>query len=109
MTLFGYRAGATLATALTASPKATKYFSKVWASSGSHHFSGETIEESERKNIEYANQFPNVKSLEDWQKVSSEDLIKKIPESWTVKHSNTLPSTVNKTFHDWIVVDGKFI
>ncbi|XP_070493345.1 neurotactin [Chironomus tepperi] len=108
VTLFGYRTGATLVTALTASPKATKYFTKVWASSGSQHFSGKSLEESERENAVYASQFPDVKSLEDWQKVDSTELMKKIPESWTKKHANALPSRdeVATSFHDWIVLDG---
>lgn len=108
MTLFGHRTGATLVTALAASPKATKYFSKVWASSGSQHFSGKSLEESERENAEYAKQFPNVTSLKDWQGIDSTELMKKIPESWTKKHSNTLPSSDESatSFHDWIVLDG---
>ncbi|KAL7032492.1 hypothetical protein ACKWTF_007333 [Chironomus riparius] len=108
VTLFGHRTGATLVTALTASPKATKYFTKVWASSGSQHFSGKSLEDSERENAEYANQFPNVKSLEDWQKVDSTELMKKMPETWMKKHSNSLPDRDESatSFHDWIVLDG---
>lgn len=110
MTLFGHRTGATLATALTASPKANQYFSKVWASSGSFRFPGKPLEDSERENLEYAKEFPSVTKLDDWQDLSTTDLIGKIPEPWTKKHSNSLPGVEEKSssFHDWIVLDGKY-
>lgn len=108
MTLFGHKTGATLATALTASPKAIQYFSKVWASSGSTRFPGNPLEDSERANLEFAKAFPEVNSLSGWQTVSADALAEKIPQSWRKKHSNSLPAVdeESSSLHEWLVLDG---
>lgn len=112
VTIFGHRVGATLSMALTASPRASKLFTQVWASSGSEHFPGNSLKlgDFERKNAEYGNLFPECKKISDWQNIESSTLLNKIPESWKAGHSHTLPSQNESSsdFHDWIVLDGIF-
>jgi carboxylesterase type B len=107
VTLFGYRAGATLVTALSSSPKANKLFARVWASSGSSHFPGNDLKDYELANAEYGNSFPDCKDKKCWQEKNTADLLKMIPSSWK-RGFDSLPGETEKSvdFHDWIVLDG---
>lgn len=53
VTLVGHRAGATLVTALVASPAAKGLFQRAWASSGSAMFPGEALHNAEQNNQGY--------------------------------------------------------
>lgn len=96
-----------MVTALSATPKANKLFTRAWASSGSYHFPGNELKDSERNNIEFGNAFPDCKTKSDWQSKDSTELLKKIPASWSKKF-NSLPTTVEKAsdYHEWMVLDG---
>jgi carboxylesterase type B len=111
VTLFGHRTGATLVTALTASPKAAKLFKNVWASSGSAHYPGSSfsLSDYERKNLDFQNFFPEAKSRDDWKRVDAKAILEKLPESWSKEHANLLPGRDENmnNFHDWLVTDGK--
>lgn len=111
VTILGHRSGSTLATALTAIPRANKLFSQVWASSGSFHFPGSPLDVSEKNNLEYAVAFPDCKEKSNWQSKDGEELIKKTPENWTKEHMTSLPgwSESSSDFHDNIVLDGVFL
>lgn len=108
VTILGHRTGATLATALTAIPRANKLFKQVWASSGSFHFPGESLENSERNNLGYAGLFPECKEKTCWKSKDASELINKVPKEWSVEHMTSLPAYNENSseFHDWIVLDG---
>jgi carboxylesterase type B len=108
VTIVGHRTGATLATALTAIPRANKLFKQVWASSGSYHYPGESLEVSERSNLGYAGLFPECKEKSNWQNKEASDLVSKVPKEWSIDHLSKLPAWNENSseFHDWIVLDG---
>lgn len=108
VTILGHRTGATLATALSAIPRANKRFKQVWASSGSFHFPGESLDISERNNLGYAGLFPECKEKSAWQLKEASELINKMPKEWSTDYLTTLPSYNENSsdLHDWIVLDG---
>uniref|UniRef100_A0A1B0CB37 Carboxylesterase type B domain-containing protein n=1 Tax=Lutzomyia longipalpis TaxID=7200 RepID=A0A1B0CB37_LUTLO len=53
VTLFGHRAGATLVSAIVASPQAKDLFHRSWITSGSAIFPGKSLHEYERQNTGY--------------------------------------------------------
>jgi carboxylesterase type B len=111
VTIFGHRTGATLATALTAIPKANKLFSGVWASSGSFRLPGDPLEVFEKNNLEYAGLYPTIKDKSAWQEIDALELVNKTPSTWTKEHIGNLPTYYENSsdFHDWIVQDGVYL
>jgi hypothetical protein len=82
-------------------------FTRIWASSGSSHFPGNDLRDSEIENQDYGNAFPDCKDKKCWQEKNTADLLKMIPTAWK-RGFDSLPGVNDKSteYHDWMVLDG---
>ncbi|KAL6257236.1 hypothetical protein P5V15_012163 [Pogonomyrmex californicus] len=110
VTLWGHRAGGTLATTLIGYRRAKNLFSKVWISSGSAIFPGKELSDSERSNIPFLESI-RCSDAACLKSKSAEDLMDAIPNTW-------LPSPIslpgmneggNYKKHEWLVLDGSIL
>lgn len=102
VTLVGHKAGATLVTALSTVPNATKYFTRAWATSGSAIFPNRSLMESELDNKSFldAVQCQDVECLKNMDAVK---LITAVEDTWR-KPQVDLPKRGEATKrHQWLV------
>ena len=93
---------------MTSSAKASKLFTRAWASSPSARYPGKDLTVSERENIAYGQAFPNCDDKMCWQTKDETELNNKVPESWSKDLSTSLPSADEKksNVHEFLVLDG---
>lgn len=110
VTLVGHRAGATIVSALTASPEAKGLFARAWVSSGSAVFPGRPLSESERVNRIYEDQLICQKERNCLANGDPDELLEALPGTWR-KDRTDLPSNDENTTarHEWLVLDGKIL
>lgn len=107
VTLLGHRAGATLTAALTTVAKAQKLYSRVWLSSASVIFPGETLEQSQKNNEPFKQRI-KCEDLECLQRISTTEILAASPDVWLGNNVGTLPVT-GEFQHSWLVLDGTFL
>lgn len=109
VTLFGYRAGATLVTALVSSPASSKLYSRAWVSSGSGHFPGRQLSDYERENGIYLAKTDCTNAI-CLRGKEDEELLNATPDEWRYEYPD-LPQPdedINKK-HEWLVLDGQIL
>ncbi|KAG5332087.1 NRT protein, partial [Acromyrmex charruanus] len=113
VTLWGHRAGGTLATTLIGYRRAKSLFSKVWISSGSAIFPGRELNLSENINRPFLDSI-RCSDAACLKSKSAEDLMDAVPESWYVGTVG-LPemkedsSIYMERRHEWLVLDGTIL
>ncbi|KAJ8676007.1 hypothetical protein QAD02_011793 [Eretmocerus hayati] len=109
VTIWGHRAGGTLAAALIGSHKAKGLFQNVWISSGSANFPMSELRDSEKQNKEFLDAIgcEDSKCLRD---KPAETLMEAVPPSWYVS-KDELPeaNAASALKHEWLVKDGVFV
>ncbi|XP_073997265.1 neurotactin isoform X2 [Rhodnius prolixus] len=112
VTVLGYRAGATLVTALTAMYKPERLFSRVWISSGSTIFPNISLVESESRTEGYLEAVScngnTTVATSCLRELDVEDLLDNIPDGWRGQEVGNLPKGQVKG-HQWLVQDGVHI
>ena len=123
VTVLGFRAGATLVTALTSSPSAKGLMKRVWVTSGSADFPGRPLAESESDATPYLDRLSKQCNENSTSPTSGfapqclwsmdvEDLLDAMPAEW---HPTTpdLPAPVGPegmpSPHQWLVLDGDIL
>lgn len=107
VTLLGHRAGATLTAALTTVPKAQKLYSRVWLSSASVIFPGESLEVA-HKNNEPFKQRSKCNDIECLQRISTTEILSATPDIWMGSNIGSMPLT-DEYQHSWLVLDGDLL
>ncbi|XP_044748402.1 neurotactin isoform X2 [Coccinella septempunctata] len=109
VTLFGYRAGATLVTSLASIRKPQEYFTRAWASSGSSIYPKKSRPDAENNNRKFLEiiQCDNVECL---RKMDAEKLLNAVEDTWRkpqpdLPHPEEDPSKL----HEWLVLDGDIL
>lgn len=105
VTLLGHRAGATLTAALTTVPKAQKLYSRVWLSSPSVIFPGDSLDQSQINNEPFK-QRSKCNDIECLQRISTTEILAATPDVWLGSNVGTLPHTDQ---HSWLVLDGDLL
>ncbi|XP_063699428.1 neurotactin isoform X2 [Culicoides brevitarsis] len=109
VTLFGYKTGATLVTALMSSNKTKGLYNRVWISSGAVKFPGKSLSESEKDNAQYLNKI-NCSDTECLRRKDDEDLLEATPDEWRyVATDLPFPSESVDSQHEWLVLDGDIL
>lgn len=109
VTLFGYRAGATMVSALVTSRKVKNLYTRAWVTSGSAVFPGRGLIESERRNQEFLNkmQCSDIKCL---QEATTNEIWQATPENWLHAPADLPAKEENTTArHEWLVLDGNIL
>lgn len=109
ITILARGSGATLVTALTASPQAQDLFQQVWVTNGAGSFANKTLEMANSENKEILNTLncgaDEVDCLVD---ATAEDIAESIPFSWRDTNQPELPQK-GETDHSWIIIDKKIL
>ncbi|XP_054256975.1 neurotactin-like [Macrosteles quadrilineatus] len=111
ITVLGHRAGATMLTAIAASHKVEKLFTRAWLASGSASFPGIPLAESEQESLPYIRALDcNERDDQCLRQKDVEELIDNVPDDW-VKVDHDLPRLDENitSKHQWLVVDGVVI
>ncbi|XP_034247007.1 neurotactin isoform X3 [Thrips palmi] len=122
VTVLGYRAGATLVTALASSPSSKGLMKRVWVTSGSADFPGRPLSESEndaapfleklRGQCNNKNSTADEVSAECLRSIDVEDLLDAMPAEWRPTTPD-LPAPVSTNGmpspHQWLVLDGDLL
>lgn len=107
VTLLGHRAGATLTAALTTVYQAQKLYSRVWLSSASVIFPGESLELSEKNNEQFK-QMSKCENAECLRRMSTTEILSSTPDIWLGNNIGTLP--VSDEFkRSWLSLDGNLL
>lgn len=105
VTILARGSGATLVTALTASPLAQDLFHQVWATNGAGAFENKTLSMASSENQEILTALncgsDEAECLID---ATAEDLTEKMPFSWRDTNQPELPQSGEKE-HTWIIID----
>lgn len=110
VTLLGYRAGATLVSALVTSKKLEGLYTRAWASSASAIFPGKPLQESERLNQQIMATL-DCQDAACLRETSSEKLWAATPDTW-FQFPATIPQAqelTNANRHEWLVLDGDIL
>ncbi|CAG9791893.1 unnamed protein product [Diatraea saccharalis] len=107
VTLLGHRAGATLTAALTTVTKAQKLYSRVWLSSASVIFPGETIDQN--KKFDQFKQRIKCNDVECLRRKTTTEILIAIPDVWLGNNVGTLPVTAEEFQHSWLTLDGDYL
>ncbi|XP_018308596.1 neurotactin [Mycetomoellerius zeteki] len=113
VTLWGHRAGGTLATTLIGYRRAKSLFSQVWISSGSAIFPGRELNFSEDINRSFLDSI-RCSDAACLRSKSAEELMDVVPATWYVGTVG-LPemkedsSIYMKRRHEWLVLDGTIV
>ncbi|KAK9508670.1 hypothetical protein O3M35_006173 [Rhynocoris fuscipes] len=109
VTVLGYRAGATLVTALTAVHKPERLFSRAWISSGSTVFPNISLIDSENQSDSYLSDLPctgnTSATVNCLREIDVEELLDNIPDNWRGQDKGNLPKE-QVTGYQWLVQDG---
>ncbi|KAK3924962.1 Neurotactin [Frankliniella fusca] len=123
VTVLGYRAGATLVTALTSSPAAKGLMKRVWVTSGSADFPGRPLSDSQNDSAPFlarlqnqCNENSNSSSpgltADCLRSIEVEDLLEAMPSEWRPTTPD-LPAPVSTagmpSTHQWLVLDGDIL
>lgn len=109
VTLFGYRAGATMVSALVTSSKIKHLYTRAWVTSGSAVFPGRGLMESERRNVDFLNQMQcsDIKCL---QEATTTQIWQATPDTWLHFPADLPAKDENATArHEWLVLDGNLL
>lgn len=105
VTLMGRGSGATLVTALTASPSARGLFKQVWVTNGAGAYDNKTLEMADKENkviLETLNCGSDV--VDCLIDATAEDVTEAAPYEWRDTNQLELPQ-VGEKGHSWIVID----
>lgn len=109
ITILARGSGATLVTALTASPQAQDLFQQVWLSNGAGSFANKTLDEANSENKEILNKLgcgaDEVECLVD---ATADDVTDSIPFEWRDTNQPELPQK-GETDHSWIIIDKQIL
>ncbi|XP_052126201.1 neurotactin isoform X2 [Frankliniella occidentalis] len=123
VTVLGYRAGATLVTALTSSPAAKGLMKRVWVTSGSADFPGRPLSESQTDSspflarlqrfcTEDRNSSISGITADCLRSIEVEDLLDAMPNEWRPSMPD-LPAPVGTagmpSTHQWLALDGDIL
>lgn len=107
VTLVGYRAGATLVTALASSNKTRNLYTRAWVSSGAGLFPGRDLVESEKENAAFLGKV-NCSSADCLRSKDAEELLELTPDEWRYEYPD-LPQNEQINAHEWLVLDGDIL
>ncbi|KAG7187924.1 hypothetical protein KM043_013888 [Ampulex compressa] len=108
VTLWGHRAGGTLAAALVAPRRSRELFSRIWISSGGAVFPSRDLDKTEKLSEEFLD---NIKCRDAacLRGKTAEELLEAVPEPWYARNTG-LPepreATTRDKRHEWLVLDG---
>lgn len=105
VTLLGHRAGATLTAALTTVSQAQKLYSRVWLSSASVIFPGESLEKSQQLNAGFK-EMTKCNDAECLRRISTTEIL--TPDIWLESNIGDLPKT-NESKQSLLVLDGELL
>lgn len=109
VTLFGYRAGATLVTSLATIRKPQEYFTRAWASSGSAVYPKKSRSDAENQNRKFL-EVIQCEDVECLRNADAEKLLNAVEDTWRkpqpdLPHPEEDPSKL----HEWLVLDGDIL
>ncbi|XP_075164080.1 neurotactin [Haematobia irritans] len=109
VTLLGYRAGATLVSALITSKKAEGLYTRAWISSASAVLPGKPLADSERRNEELV-QALDCKDVACLRTIEAEKIWDATPDTWLHFPADVPSLEENSTsHHEWLVLDGDIL
>lgn len=109
VTLLGHRAGGTLVSALVTSNKIEGLYKNAWVSSSSAIFPGKPLEESEKRNEQFAKSL-DCTDINCLRGSSTEEIWAATPDTW-LHFPADIPTTDENpsAHHEWLVLDGNFL
>jgi len=108
VTILARGSGATLVTALTASPKAKDLFQQIWVTNGAGVFQNKSLEMANTENKQIINTLNcGVDEVECLVDKTAEDIIEATPYEWRTNQPE-LPQK-GETDHSWIIIDKNIL
>jgi carboxylesterase type B len=109
VTILARGSGATLVTALTASPKAKDLFQQVWATNGAGVFQNKSLEMANTENKKIINDLNcGVDVVECLVDKTAEDIVEVTPYEWRTTNQPELPQK-GENDHSWIIIDKNIL
>lgn len=102
VTVMGHKAGATLVTALSTIPNATKYFTRAWATSGSAVFPNRTLMDSELINKSFL-EAVQCEDAECLKEIDAATLITAVKDTWRKSQVDLPHREESMKQHQWLV------